>query len=55
MLGGGFGVYQKNVFSKECKIHFFFVAVSWVIFVPKVEQRAHNKARTEPKPSEPGV
>lgn len=31
-FGGGFSVYQKNVFSKECKIH-IFIAVSWIIFV----------------------
>lgn len=32
MFGGGFSVYQNNVFSKECKIH-ISVAVSWIIFV----------------------
>lgn len=29
---GGFSVYRKNIFSKECKIQ-VFVAVSWIIFV----------------------
>lgn len=52
------GAFQsiKIMFSKDCKIHSCCLLdyICTYSIVPKVEQRAHSEARTEPKPSEPG-
>lgn len=53
------GAFQSNkrMFSKECKIHSCCLLdyICTCSIAHKVEPRAHNEARTEPKPSEPGV
>lgn len=58
MVLGGFSVYQKNVFERMQNTYICCCFLDYICtcsIVSKVEPRAHNEARTEPKPSEPGV